>query len=185
MHPVDDTAEEEDGFQTENPHLTINAAMTNGIREFSYQGDEEDEWQGATDIPDEQSAQTDEGNDHGVEQNEENDQDSDEEEVNWQDASDILDEQSAQDCDGTDHNDESNERNGQQDSEEEEDGQKDTNGLSDNQNLEADDEGSIEVEMAISCTDTEGAHEMVTTGNKLMFNVFTLCYLINTHVRML
>ena len=183
MHPVDDTAEEEDGLQTENPHLTMDAAMTSGIREFSLQGDEKDEWQGATDIPDEQSTQTDEGNNHSDKQNEDNDHDSDEEEVYWQDANDILDEKSAQDCDGNDQNDESNERNGQQDSEEEEDGQKDTNGLSDKQNLKADDGGSIEVEMAISCTDTEGAHEMVTTGNKLMFiNVFTL---INAHVRML
>ena len=173
MCPVDDTAEEEGGLQTENGHLTINATMTSGMRKFSHQGDEEDKRQGVTDILEERSAQTengylDEDNDHNDEQNEESDQDSDEEEVNWQYASDILDEQSVQDYDGNDHNDESNERNGQQDSSDEEDGRKDTNGLSDKQNRKASDEGSIEVEMAISCTDTEGAHEMVTTGNKLM-----------------
>ena len=72
---------------------------------------------------------------------EESNPDSDEEKGNCK----TQGEQNAQDCDGNDHNDESNERNGHQDSDEEEDGRKYTNSLSDKQNLQANDEGSIVV----------------------------------------
>ena len=84
MHPVGDNAEEEDSLQTENGYLTVNATMTGRT---NHQGDEEDDWQGATDIPDEGSAHTengylDEGSDYIDGQNEESNPDSDKEESN-------------------------------------------------------------------------------------------------------
>ena len=71
-----------------------------------------------------------------------------------------------------------NERNGHQDSDEEEDGRKYTNGLSDKQNLQANDVGSVVVEMTIGCTDTKGAHEMVTTGKEMNECVYELIQLV-------
>ena len=51
---------------------------------ISHQGDEEDDWQGATDIPDEGSVHTENGyrSDYNDGQNEESNPDSDEEEGN-------------------------------------------------------------------------------------------------------